>query len=92
MTNPYFNGARASDPWTSHNASERADKGKIAERVIASLINEGPASSRTLARRLCADLVSVSPVLRPLERSQHIVEVGTERGEKGMPVIVWGVR
>ena len=77
--------ARAHDPRTSKAAAFKVAAVSISERVLASLREQGPATTRELAARLAIDLVSVSPRMKPLEQAGLVRRKDTDP-EQGMTI------
>lgn len=68
--------ARRADPETSQEAAGRVDGKRMAERVLADLRANGPATSHEIAKRTGLDLVTVSPRMKPLETANLVKRAG----------------
>lgn len=81
--------ARSSDPWTSHYTS--GDHSDVAAKVLECLGDHPKGlTSRELANVTGIDLVSVSPILKPLERQGLVRRFGTRPNPgTGKPATIW---
>lgn len=78
---PLFAHARASDPETSHEAAAKVNVGELEAKVLKVLrVAEGPKSSHDIAAILGAELVSISPRMKPLEARGLVERAGKADG------------
>lgn len=83
-------GARHSDPTTSHHAAKSIDATTLAAACLATLrMFPGGLTSEELASAMALPLVTVSPRLRPMA-NKGLVYPGHKRpNASGHPAIVW---
>lgn len=83
--------ARRSDPDTAKKAARSVPVADLEERVLECLRwSRAGLTTHELSRLLKADLVSVSPRMRPLVQKNLVKDSGQRRrGESGRASIVW---
>jgi hypothetical protein len=88
---PAHGRARREDPATSKAAAATAPAADLSERILRALrLSKAGMTTRELAWLLKADLVSVSPRMRPLVEGGKVLDSGEKRvGDNGRASIVW---
>lgn len=72
--------ARSTDPATSKEAAKGVKVGKLVDRILESLRDQGPGTAETIAQRLSVKLNSISPRFAPLKRQGIVFVISGEGG------------
>lgn len=85
--------ARATDPWTSHEAADSIAGTRVSELqriVLSALRDHGPMSAEQVADRTAIDKQSITPRFRPLRELGLVEQTGSYSvNRSGRRSIVW---
>jgi predicted ArsR family transcriptional regulator len=86
---PIPGAVRHSDPETSKEAAQSIDAGSLEGRVHQYLLDHGASILDEICKGMKLDKVTVSPRLRPLEKSGLVTRDGSRPGFSLRPQTIW---